>query len=469
MKRFSLNLLFAISCIFMQSSGGCAEAGASPIFRESFQLSIGTYWCEQGRMTVADMDGDGRKDIVMMQTSLASPVGPPWSYKARVTLLRGQADGGFVASTVAEFPGAYGYNITAGDLDNDGAVDFVVSASQGTHVFVNDREGGFRRVGTAPSGYYIGPLMDVNRDGLLDIVSGSQTGQGGVVTSAANSGDGVFQAAWQSRLYGSGYDSVETVLRLNLDGDGIPDLAAREFYGGRLITFMGTTNATAPFAENRVMEMGERTFALVGGRLNGDSVDDVAAYVGWGQVRVFMNQGSGTLTNYWTSPSLGEAAFNLGLGDFDGDGANDILVGTFGTSATRMGTLRIYRNIPGNGFEEWWQQPLDGPCYVGAVADLNDDGTPDLIVGEKHCLRILVNQTGRPQITRLEPLPKGARIAWSSKPGKTYRVQRRTWWSDGTWEDLPAAVTAISTTSSIADEAIPSDAYQRFYRVMELP
>lgn len=462
MKSILFHLVLAIGCLFAPSRGVSAGSGAPPIFRDSFQLSLGTYWCEQGRMSVADMDGDGRKDIVMMQTSLASTVGPPWSYKARVVMLRGQADGGFVSSTVAEFPGAYGYNIATGDLNNDGALDLVVRASQVTHVYFNDREGGFRKVGTAASGYYIGPLMDVNRDGRLDIVSGLQTGQGGAVMATVNSAAGVFQTAWQSSLYGSGYDAVETVLRVNLNGDGIPDLAAREIYGGRLITFFGTTNAAEPFVEHRVTGLGDRTFALAAGRVNDDGLDDLAAHVGWGEVRVFVNNGGGQLSNSWTSPNLGQAAFNLSLADFDRDGLDDIFVGTFGD-----GGLRIYRNNGSNGFDEWWTSKGLGEGYNGRAADINSDGWPDLIVGEEHSLRVLLNRTGYPEITSVRPSPGRTVVEWRATPGKRYEVQFAGRWGEA-WTGFAEDVIAANTTASFTDIS-SNHVPERFYRVVEKP
>ena len=58
-----------------------------------------------------------------------------------------------------------------------------------------------------------------------------------------------------------------------------------------------------PFVENQEMILGERTFALAGGRLNGDGLDDLVAHVGWGQVRVFLNRGDGSMSNYWERKS----------------------------------------------------------------------------------------------------------------------------------------------------------------------
>lgn len=464
MKKTILNLILMFGCVVtLTGRASAATGGLFPLFRESFHLFLGDYWCEPNRLSVVDVDADGRKDIVLMATALVTN-NSVRTYNCRAVLLRAQPDGTFADTVIANFPGDYGYNIATGDLNNDGAVDFVARASQVTHVFTNDGRGGFRRIGTAPSGYYPGQLVDVNRDGLLDLVSGSQTGNGGAVMVSTNTGSDAFRTAWQSRLFGSGYDSIETVLSVNLNGDGIPDLAAREIYGGRLITFMGTTNAAAPFVEHRETYLGDRTFSLAGGRLNGDGLDDLVAHVGWGRVRVFLNQGDGSMSNYWDSPNLGQAAYNLALADFDGDGASDIFVGTFGDSVTRRGTLRIYRNVPGQGFEDWWQQPLAGTGYIGSVADVNDDGRPDLIVGEKNHLRILLNWTGRPEIERVVPSPAGVVVTWRATPGQRYQVQFKERLEDEAWTDLGEVATALDVLASVTDESAGSTS-PRFYRI----
>jgi len=461
----------AAACLFARAMAGAADFPPR-LFQESFVHPLGTYWCEQNQLTTADLDSDGHKDIVMMQTSLARTSGPPWSYICRGVWLRGRADGGYNESVITNYPGRYGYGAMAADLNRDGSPDLVLREQSLTHVLLNNGQGVFREVWTGTPGYYGVTAVDANRDGFPDLVSGTQTGGGGLIELFLNNGSGTrFTRSWSSGLYGSSSDAVQNVVVLNLNGDAHPDLVSREIYQGLLISHLGAGNGPAPFVQNSVMTMDERTFALAGGRLNGDSVDDVAAYVGWGQVRVFLNQGDGTLTNHWQSPSLGEAAFNLALADFDGDGANDIFVGTFGDAATRKGTARIYRNLPGGGFQEWWQQPLAGAGYAGNAADMNGDGRPDLILCEVNrslgvnTLRILLNLTGRIEIQSVLPSAGGIRITWHAAPELRCRVEFKNGLEDTTWAGIGEAVTGADATGSLTDTTAGSES-RRFYRVV---
>src|SRR5262249_45315584 len=147
-------------------------------------------------------------------------------------------------------------------------------------------------------GYYNLATIDVNGDGYLDFVSGTQTGSGGLLELFMNDGTGrSFTNTWHSRYYGAGLDSIETVLSVNLNNDGVPDIAAREIYSGLLVTLFGSGSG-APFIEQNVTSLGNRTFALAAGRVNDDALDDLALYVGWGEVRVFVNRGDGSMSNY---------------------------------------------------------------------------------------------------------------------------------------------------------------------------
>jgi len=434
-------------------------ANAPANFEETFSYSLGNYWCEN-HLSVADMDGDGRTDIVLMATALAQTNGPPWSYLSRAILLRAAGDGSFTDSVITNYPGRYGYGAFAAELNNDGSPDLILREQTATHVLLNDGHGTFREVWTGSPGYYNLTTLDVNRDGFLDIVSGTQTGSGGLIELFTNSAAGTrFTRAWQSRYYGSGSDSIQTVLSVNLDNDGLPDIAAREIYGGRMVTLLGTAAGNS-FVERQETFLGERTFALAAGRVNSDALDDLAATVGWGVVRVFVNRGDGSMSNYWESPNLGQAAFGLALADFDQDGFDDVFVGTF-----TDGLLRIYRNHPGVGFDPWWESRLPGNGYTGTSADVNSDGRLDLIVGEKNRLRVLLNQTGSPRLAPLVMTEAGALLSWTALPGKTYRAQFKTSLGDSAWTDVDGDVTATTNSASKLDASAASLS-PRFYRVI---
>ena len=144
MKRITFNLVLTAACaIAALSRASAADLNPPPIFQEAFSFPLGDYWCEN-HLSVADMDGDGRKDIVLMATGLASTNGPPWQYRCRAILLHAEPDGSFTASVITNFPGRYGYAAVAADLNNDSATDLILREQSATHVLLNDNNPGIR-------------------------------------------------------------------------------------------------------------------------------------------------------------------------------------------------------------------------------------------------------------------------------------------------------------------------------------
>ena len=459
-KHFTgCNILLILSALVVQPLFP-AEAQIQRGFHEIFHFDLGDYWCEN-HLAVTDFDGDGWNDIALIVTGLRETNGPPWRYKCRAILLHNEGDGTFTDSIIADYDTHYGYFVAASDLNRDGAPDLVLRESAASHVLLNDGSGRvFNEVFEFQPGHYGLACVDVNRDGFPDLVSGTQTGQGGLLELFINGGDGTtFAKTWQSRMYGSSYDSISTVLSVNLNGDDRPDIAAREIYSGQLITLLVSDNGNA-FVETNVVWLRDRTFALAGGNINRDSLTDLAAHVGWGRVRVFVSRGNGLVTQHWESPNLGQAAFCLALADFDHDGFDDVFVGTFAD-----GILRTYRNRGGVDFEPGWQGTLPAEGYTGSVADLNNDGYPDLIAGEKNAIRLFLNRAGIPQI-RSVGLSRGVPVlTWIACKGKTYRVQAKARFEEH-WSDLDGDVLATGLTASKPDDEVRA---ARFYRVTELP
>lgn len=361
-----------------QDDPPASAASGGLFFNEIFSYDLGGFFCENN-LAVADFNGDGSNDIALVVTR--------FRWDARAILLCNQGDGTFKPSIIADYPGGYGYATAAADLNNDGTPDLLVRESQTTHVLINDGTGNFNEASTFHPGYASQAMLDLDGDALPEVISGTQTGNGGLIELFQNVSGATFVKAWESRLYGTGFDTIATVLFADLNNDDVPDLLAREIYGGLLVSLFGMPGSFS-FEEKTVRQLGDRTFALTIGNLDGDQTSDAAVHVGWGQVRVLRNDGAGVLSDFWQSPQLGEAAFNLALQDFDGDGLDDIFVGTFGD-----GALRIYRNLSGIGFELAWTSSVPGDGSTGTASDVDGDGDIDLIVGEPNRIRILLNTT----------------------------------------------------------------------------
>ncbi|RYF12237.1 MAG: hypothetical protein EOO40_01720, partial [Deltaproteobacteria bacterium] len=123
------------------------------------------YPCSSGggaySMVAADLNGDGYPDLATAQY-----------YAAAVCTLLNQRDGTMGAANFSNAPG-YPNWLVAADLNRDGALDLVASASDdGLQVGLNDGHGGFPATMTVVSdnGFATNTLAvgDLNRDGNVD-------------------------------------------------------------------------------------------------------------------------------------------------------------------------------------------------------------------------------------------------------------------------------------------------------------
>jgi hypothetical protein len=177
-------------------------------------------------LTAADFDGDGKRDLAVLNASGGQPA---------VAILLGNGDGSFRVQPV-QYPVAQQSTMAAGDLNGDGKADLVVAgAANGLLVLINLGDGTFRNGLTFPTNTQGGPgalvLGDVDADGRLDAFV--LDANGALLSVLVGRGDATFDLA---ALY-----AVKTATRVlpqafalgDVDGDGKADVvvaAGKQLY-----------------------------------------------------------------------------------------------------------------------------------------------------------------------------------------------------------------------------------------------
>jgi hypothetical protein len=356
-----------------------------------------------GPIVAVDLDGDGHLDIV----SAPSDHGPS------IDVLWGDGKGNFNLQAVP-VP-AWDYNIAVGDIDGDGRKDIVLGSSgilYQTALRAFTFDGSVNDFGISPA------VADLNKDGFDDVIGYRQgnvrsylsQGSKGILHShiinlndakavavgdfngdkkldiaAATSsnvtiltGDGTGQFA-AGTPFGNFLGKIWGIAEGDFTGDGIPDLAVG---ADDIVIYQG--DGKGNFTEfSRVSQVTLGSSGAIGTLLatdlNGDGkLDLVAAAGSTPNVTVMFGDGAG---HFSIASQIALGSFSLGAasGDFNEDGHPDLAITDYGSNAN---LARLYL---GDGTGKFTAGTLAGAGpgpYSIAAADFDQDGHVDLVIAD---------------------------------------------------------------------------------------
>jgi hypothetical protein len=281
--------------------------------------------------------------------------------------------------------------VSAGDFNEDGKPDLVISANVQVYVFLGNGDGTFAaaagspmRVASPPyddrASPYVGPIAlgDFNHSGHLGLAVSEIEDEAGVIL--LGNGDGTFVPSSATIANALGFP-VDASAAADLNGDGNLDLAFATF-SGQSPVLLGYGDGAFTQASDLNPNGNSFPNGIVFGDFNGDGkLDAVVASGGsktypFSGLAVCLGNGDGTFTSAPSSPiSLGSSLSTVVAADFNGDGKLDLAVTDAGANTVII--------LLGNG-DGTFGAPVTIPVgnTPGAIAtgDFNNDGKLDLAI-----------------------------------------------------------------------------------------
>ena len=450
--------------------GGVSGLGASPAWAVESNQSGAAFGIDVA--TAGDVNGDGFSDVIVG----ASFYDNIQTNEGRAVVYLG--GGGGLASTPSwtaepnQVDARLGASVaSAGDVNGDGFSDVIVGATLYDNVQANEGRvwvyhGSAAGVAASPAwtieanqasaqlGTSVATAGDVNGDGFADVIVGAPlyeddaTDEGRAwVYEGSAAGLGT-TAAWAGDSHqGGGNFGVSVGTAGDVDGDGYSDVIVGahlvdngQVDEGRAYVFRGYASglrAIPAWSDDSNQASASFGNAVApAGDVNGDgysdvivgawSYDDPQADEGAAFVYHGSPTGVSTTPDWFAAPTQQIGAhFGLvvaGVGDVNGDGYSDVLVGAhnFTNGQNVEGRVYVYHGSPtGLGASPAWtaesnQVGSEFGRTLSAAGDVNGDGYADVAIGAFFYANGQVSE-GRVFVYHGSPTGLGATPAWTAE------------------------------------------------------
>jgi hypothetical protein len=369
---------------------GCLPAYASATVAEGWVRHVIGPQTSPIYLYTADMDGDGVLDVVTTSNVHPSIYNSEVAWFKNNLKKDGTWKKVIIASNAPGSDFTTNANgVVVADLDNDGRLDVIVgtgrvTTQEGTVYWfkapANPEQENWQRFQVDPatdSSFFKVYTLDVNSDGYQDIIAGTNHGTYVYMNRGKPAQDG---AQWEKILLAEGSGSSNYLE--DMDKDGKPDIlnshlgTKEDDYHGN-VSWFDNTAAGLPFQRNMIDDNVFKAFDVNAMDANGDGRMDVIVSI-FKTAGIYWFEQPAAGSTSWAKHAVSETfeGTDMYTGDINGDRKKELIISGLFTKK-----ISWFQATTGSEGELWTENVLDDAINTPGDISLDDlDGDGDLDV-----------------------------------------------------------------------------------------